>query len=297
MTDDALLRHSQLLNRLVIDYDTTEELGIVDTLLVEAQRAQVTGIVSRAGWLGRQQQTFAWSQLVSIGKDSVLIHAQPAAERADGNAAQEMIGLEVWTDSGDKAGHIADYLFDRQTGAVTLYLFQQGLRELTEGLYGLSPEAILSVGRKRMMVSAAAVEQAEIQSAGLNQRAAQAADFLRADYRQTRQDWSALKQGAQSWFGKLQQQTQKLSEYTQENLPELTEQLQEKTQQARNQVRQRVDQLKDRLQQTGLTPPGGAFAEPPDTLDIEAFEVWEEDPTAAPSSEDAGRRSESGGSS
>jgi uncharacterized protein YrrD len=282
MVDQDRLRHSQLLNRLVIDYDTTEAIGLFDTFLVEAKPSQITGIICKTGRLGHRKQTFAWSQVLSIGNDSILIRTRPAADRPPDSAAQEMIGLEVWTDSGDKAGHVADYLFDLKTGAVTLYLFQEGLRELTEGLYGLSPEAILSVGRRRMMVAADALAQAEIYAAGLNQRAAQAADFLKSDYEQTRQDWSVLKQGAQTWLGKLQRQTQKLSEYTQENLPELTEQLQEKTQGVRDQMRQRVDQLKDRLQQTGLTPPGDALADQPDTLDIEAFEVWEEDPAAAP---------------
>ncbi|NEP17193.1 MAG: hypothetical protein F6J97_09830 [Leptolyngbya sp. SIO4C1] len=278
MTEDALIRQAQLLNRLVIEFETTEEVGYVDTLLVNIQQAQVAGFVCKTGWLGRQKQTFSWSQLVSIGHDSLVVNQTDSDDQL--TAAQAAVGLEVWTDTGDRIGHIADYLLDRATGAIELYLFAaEGLSELTEGLYSLSPTAVLSAGRKRMMITASAASQAELYTEGLQQKAAQAADFLKSDYAQTQQDWQSLKQGAKTLADRLQQ-------YTQENLPELGDQLQETTQQVRDRVQKEVSNVRSRFQKSGFKPPTMFQPdEPADPIDVDAFEVWEDEPTEASQSE------------
>jgi sporulation protein YlmC with PRC-barrel domain/vacuolar-type H+-ATPase subunit H len=288
MPDDDTIRYSQLLNRLVIDLETTEGLGHVDTLLVDLKQSQIEGIVCRTGFLGREKLTFAWAQLENIGEDSLVVRSQTEAGRRQLAAAQPVIGLEIWTDTGNQAGHIADYELNRQTGEVIQYLFALGgMRELTEGLYGLSPDSILSAGRKRMMVTAGAVERAEPATAGLTQKATQATEFLKADYAQTRQDWKSWVQGAQVLADKVQQHTQKLKDYTQEHLPELTDQVQDKAQQVRDQVQKRVSQAKDRLNQSGLTTPFESDSSSPEAIDIQSFEVWEEDEADPPRPQDS----------
>ncbi|MEO1403526.1 MAG: hypothetical protein AAFV72_20080 [Cyanobacteria bacterium J06635_1] len=292
MTDDATIRHAELLNRLVIDVDTTEEVGHVDSLLVDLKRAQVEGMICKTGLLGRQKQTFAWSQVASIGQDSLVVHAASGqkAEGASGSqdriaAAQSVLGLEVWTDTGNQLGRIADYVMDPKSGEVLQYLFAaEGLRELTEGLFSLAPSAILSAGRKRMMVSASAAEGAEVYEVGLNQKATEAADFLKSDYAQTQQDLDAFVKGAKTLADKLKQRTQKLSDYTQENLPELTEQLQERTQGIRDRMQKQVSDVREKLKKAPLKPPAIFTTDSPDTdtIDIDAFEVWDDDDPAFP---------------
>lgn len=288
MTDDATIRYAELLNRLVIDVDTTEEMGHVEGLLVDLKRAHVEGMVCKAGLLGRQKETFAWSQVTSIGQDSLVVRAtarepmnQDSRDTQDRiAAAQNAIGLEVWTDTGDQVGHIADYVIEPKTGAVVQYLFAaEGLRELTDGLFSFAPSAILSAGRKRMMVTASAAEGAEVYQVGLNQRAAQTADFLKSDYAQTQQDLDTLVKGAKSLAEKLKQRTRQLSDYTQETLPELTEQLQDRTQGIRDRMQKQVEDVKDRLQKTrpSLFDTDDSKT---DTIDIAAFEVWEDDPVS-----------------
>jgi sporulation protein YlmC with PRC-barrel domain len=295
--NNLTIRHSELCNQLVIDYDTLEEVGTLDNLLIDVKRSQVEGLVCKSGLLGRQKQTFAWVNLAKIGQDSILLKAATLlTETASAAlaAAQPIVGLEVWTDAGNRVGYIADFQLHRETGTIGLYLFAFGnavntvteeLQELTSGLYGLAPEAILSAGRKRIMVTEQAIDQAQMVAPGLkqklSQKTSQAADFLQADYDQTQQDWQALVENAQIWKDKLQQQTQKLSGYTQENLPEVTQQLQAQSQKVRQQVQKQVTHWADRLKSgpaKGLfNTPSNQRQESADTIDIQAFEVWEED--------------------
>ncbi|MEO1592055.1 MAG: PRC-barrel domain-containing protein [Cyanobacteria bacterium J06632_22] len=269
-----LLRHSSLQDQMVLDYDTTETVGTVDLLLADIKQGRVEGLVCKAGLIGRQKEQIAWPQIESIGTDSLVVRLQAGANQVGLDAAQSAIGLEVWTDAGNKAGHIVDFQFSRGDGEIVWYLFTaEGLQSAGDGLYGLQPSDILSAGRKRIMVSAAAAEQAPLRTEGFNQRAAQAAEFVRADYSQTQQDWQSLVSGAKRFGKKFQQRAQELKDYTQDHLPEITEQLQGQTQQASHTVQQRVEDIRNRFQkQTASTN-----SDTTETIDLDTFEVWEED--------------------
>ena len=269
-----LLRHSALQDRMVLDYNTTETVGTVETLLVDVKQGQVAGILCKTGLIGRQKQRLSWSQLETIGGDSLVVRGQAEVDPAQLTAAQPAIGLEVWTDTGNKAGHIVDFQFSRTDGEIVWYLFTaEGFKERGEGLYGLKPNDILSAGRKRIMVAAAAVEQAEVKTEGLTQQAGQAPEVMRADDSHPPQDWQSLVQGAKLFGKKVQQRAQELRDYTQEHLPEITEQIQDQTQQAGNTVQKRVEDIRNRLQdKTSSTDKAST-----ETIDLESFEVWEDD--------------------
>ena len=272
-----LLRHSSLQDRMVLDYDTTETVGTVETLLVDIKQGRVEGLVCKIGLIGRQKEPLAWSQLESIGADSLVVRSQAGHNTERLAVAQSALGLEVWTDAGNKAGRIVDFQFSHDAGEIIWYLFAaEGIKEMGDGLYGLKPSDILSAGRKRIMVSAAAAEQAELKTDGLNQKAAQAADFVRADYSQTQQDWQSLVQGAKLFGKKVQQRAQELKDYTQEHLPEITEQIQDQTQQAGNTVQKRVEEIRGRFQgaKTASSPNPKGQETP---IDLDTFEVWEDD--------------------
>ncbi|MBE9075985.1 PRC-barrel domain-containing protein [Romeria aff. gracilis LEGE 07310] len=267
---DTIIRQSQLLGRLVMDYDTTEEVGQVEQLLVEVKSSQVKGLTCKSGFWGRSQQRFSWEQLKNIGHDGILVEGE--RDTPDLDAAQPMIGLEVWTDAGDRVGHLIDFCLDIRTGTVTRYLFAAE-RDTIEGVYGLSAAALISAGRKRIMVGAEAIEQAELYADGLDPATAQ------SEFDPT--DWRSFAKGAQSLAEQLQAQTEKLS---QQNLPELADQLREKTQQVKDQMQQRVSEAKDRLQSSSFQRPepfspkaSKAKGNAKETIDIEAFEVWEDD--------------------
>ena len=248
----------------MLDYDTTNELGLVDSLLVDISQGQVVGIVCQGPAWQRQRPVYDWRQITNIGADSIVLHTQGA--QPPSAAAQPMVGLEVWTDMGNCVGQIVDYRFDRQ-GTILLYLFT---RPDQSGLYGLFPDAIISAGRKRIMVSAQAIEQADY--------------FADEVIPPDSQDWQSTAQvTAQSLADQVQQRAQKLSDYAQERwlTEDLNEQLQSTTQDLRSKLNKQVSKAQKRLRplNKALENTLEKFDNQTDTpaIDLDSFEVWEDD--------------------
>lgn len=275
LADQSVLRQSSLLGRLMLDYDTTNELGQVDALLVDLSQGEVVGLLCKGPLWQRQQPIYSWDQITNIGQDSIVLRAQ--GSDLPNAAAQPMVGLEVWTDMGNCVGQIVDYRFERQ-GTVVQYLFAQTDQS---GLYGLVPDAIISAGRKRIMVSASSVEQADY--------------FANESTPLDPQDWQTTAQvTAQTLADQVQQRAQGLSNYAQENwitedlnqqLQDKTRQLQDRTQGLRSQFNQQVSKAKKRLSplnkalEDTLENTLDQFSNPtqPPSIDVDSFEVWEDD--------------------
>lgn len=279
MVDQPVLQQSTLLGRLMLDYDTTDELGLVDGLLVDVRQAQVVGVVARVPMWQRPRPTYPWQHVTNIGTDSLVLHGQ--RESVVDTAAQPMVGLEVWTDTGNCVGHIVDYRFERQ-GTIVQYLFVQPEQP---GLYGLAPDAIISAGRKRMMVSATAVEQAD-------HLAEAAIPITPHPHRPTTAQTTAqsladqVQQRAQGWSNYAQERW--LSEDLNQQLQDKTQQLQDKTQGLRSQLNQQVSNARKRigplnkalentLETTFDTFDQRTNQAEPSTIDLDSFEVWEDD--------------------
>ena len=185
--DTAIIRQGELVGQGVMAYETTEEMGTVEHLLVDVRRSHVVGLVCKAAGLMGRKQSLSWSQVVKIGRDSIVIHidmpsdtpSTVAANESQLAAAQNMTGLEVWTDGGDHIGRVVDLRLDQATGEVQQYLFalnqveepiaeepiaeesaalaessgSGSAEEETMSVYAIDPQAIISAGRKRMMIA------------------------------------------------------------------------------------------------------------------------------------------------
>ena len=262
MTDEVVLRQSDLQGRLILDYETTDELGWLDSLLVDVHQAQVVGLLAKGSmW---QRPVYGWNHIANIGVDSIVLHQRDGEPPSA--AAQPMTGLEVWTDTGSYIGQIVDYQFERQ-GAILQYLFAQVGQV---GLYGLTPDAIISTGRKRMMVSAQAIEQAEY--------------FPDEVPPIDQQDWQVTAQSkAQTIATQVQQRAQNWSDYAQERWlnEDFNEQLQEQAQGLRSRLskaQKRLRPLNKALENT-LENTLDRLSEPKEApaIDLDSFEVWEDD--------------------
>lgn len=269
---DSVLRHSLLQGYLMLDYDTTDELGLLDGLLVDVSQATVVGILVQGPVWQRKRPVYSWSQVTNIGSDSMVLQRRNGGQPS--SAAQPMMGLEVWTDTGNCVGTIVDYKFEHQ-GIIVQYLFAQPDQA---GLYGFPPDAIISAGRKRIMVSDRSVEQATY--------------FADETVPVDQQDWQTTAQTtAQSWVGQVQERAQGLSDYAQERwiseeqLQSTSQQFQERTQDLRSQLNQQVSKAKKKLGplnralENTLENTLDKFNQPsePPAIDLDSFEVWEDD--------------------
>lgn len=222
-TQLEVVRQSDVLNRLVLDRRTTEEVGRVGQLWVNPQSHQVIGLTCKSGFLGNKKSSFSWRQIETIGADSILVNDDSETMEPEKPELFSLIGHEVWTDAGNKAGKIVDFLFLPQTGDVVEYLFMSsGWRGVLDGIYLLAPLTIASVGSKRVIVPDEVVQMPLQYTEGLNQRFSQAAEFLKDDVKRTHLDWQAVKRNALSMTEQVKEKTQNLTSIAKEKTQNLT---------------------------------------------------------------------------
>jgi uncharacterized protein YrrD len=225
-TAQQIVRRTELLNRRTIDRRTAAEVGKVDQLWVDPQSHRTLGFTCKSGLLGSKKRWFAWAQVDTVG-ENVLVNINPELpELQQPEQAISTIGLEVLTDTGNKAGTVADFLFDAKTGSVVGYLFKSsGWRGVLDGIYVLPVAAISTIGSKRAIVSEAAVLEPHQYAEGLHQKMSQVAEFLHEDLDKTLKNVEGVKRGAQSLAEKLQDKAQEVKEVAQVKVAELKQQV------------------------------------------------------------------------
>ncbi|MBE9184303.1 PRC-barrel domain-containing protein [Microcoleus sp. LEGE 07076] len=223
-----IVRRSELLNRRTIDRRTAEEVGRVDRLWLDADSGRAIGFTCKSGLLGTKKTWFAWAQVDTVGENVFVTINPELPPLHQPEQAVCPIGLEVLTDSGNKAGTVVDYLFDVQTGSVTNYLFKSsGWRGVLDGIYLLPVGAISTMGSKRAIVSEAAVSEPVQYAEGLHKKVGLVAEFLHEDFDKTLQNVADVKRGAQNLADKLQDKALEVRDVAQEKVAELKRQRQE----------------------------------------------------------------------
>ncbi|WP_413162176.1 PRC-barrel domain-containing protein [Capilliphycus salinus ALCB114379] len=202
-TETQMIKRSELINRLVLERNTVEDLGRVEQLWINPQSHQVVALTCKSGLIRGQKRVFTWDNIVQIGDDAVLVNRPISQEESDENPTkpeQAIHGMnhEVWTDAGNKIGSIVDYIFEQKTGFINHYLYtSQGLRGVLEGVYILPATAVSSAGNKRLIVLEAAIKTPQQYSEGWGQKMGQAAEFIQEDFEKTREHIEGLKRNAQ----------------------------------------------------------------------------------------------------
>jgi uncharacterized protein YrrD len=256
-TRSAVVQQSELINQLVLDRNTMEELGRVEVLWMYPQQHQVLGIVCKTGFLGTQKLAFRLAQLDAIGANGILTTATPEATDAGKvKQLQSLLHHEIWSDTGNKIGNITDYLFNTQTGTITQYLFvSNGWSGVIGEVYQLSPSQILSLGRKRVLVTEAVAQTLQIYRPGIQQTLTKRAEAVTEQAKgqlqtlteQARERTRSLSQQAknrmQSFNDQLKENTQTLAERTRERSQNLAEQVREQTQILGEQVEEGIQTL------------------------------------------------------
>ncbi len=343
--DVAIIRQGELVGRGIMAYETTEEMGVVEHLLVDMQQAKVVGLAYKTPSLIGRRQSLDWAQLVKIGKDRIVVQAEMAeAVESRLSAAQDVTDLEVWTDGGDLIGRVVDVCFDQSSGEIERYLFALKVQEeaieaaaddmttlygedqeLEEAkaisVYALEPRVIISAGRKRIMIAEEDAQRSQPYDQQLNLPPKRAAEPVKPSWRPEQlpeipTDFGELLQKGQSLAGQVGERVrQQAKRFTQERgngetrewgneevgeVPDITEQLQEKTEQVKQQMQEQFqkarEKAKEQIGNKGLEKrlgktafgrmlgetfnkinPQAADTADVDPIDVESFEVWEEE--------------------
>lgn len=271
MTEDGQtpMRQSQLLQQLVLDLVTTEELGKLSHFLVDVKQHQVEGFVCKKGLLSFETIPVMWVQVESVGQDSILVRYNDSAISQRLDAAIALDQQTIWSDSGNEVGKLVDYCIDLSTGAITQYLFTApGWQGLTDGLYTFAPTAVVSAGKKRIMVRQAALAQAEQFVPGVQERVQQ---VWQQDVARTRQDMQGAIDSTREVAEQVQTQAQKLTEQARSQFGQVFGQVKKRSKNLRSQVN---DRFADAASGFDNARRPNAKQVPGNTIDVDSEEIW-----------------------
>lgn len=225
------VKQSELLNQLVLDFDTTEIVGRVKKLWLDVKAHQVKGLTCAHGIFAREKRFFSWDKVVTVGHDSILVNTEELEEiKQQPELIDDVIGLKVWTDAGNKVGKLVNYCIDTQTGAVVAYLFtSNGWRGIANGTYMLSSNAVITSGSQRIIVAEAGVEDAQQYEEGLNKKIQHTKEFIQDDIAKSQSDFGVVVQNTQKAASGLQTKAHHEIEVAREKLSDTAKQLQHKT--------------------------------------------------------------------
>jgi uncharacterized protein YrrD len=251
MADSAtILRHSQLLNQLVLDRDTTEALGRIEMVWMHPSAHRVMGFICKPGFMSKQRYAFNLKQLYRLGSESILVSSRAVETTLkDVRLLESLINHEVWTDGGENLGRIVDCLFNRKTGSITQYLLKSGgWRGFTSGIYQLSPSSIMSFGSRRVLVTASVSENLPLFQEGLEERISQVGDRIKTGYTQ---ELESLTSRAHQLTQKAEDRLQKLNQQTSRQVKSFTHQANHKTENWGQQVQEGSQKWVQQAKQQG----------------------------------------------
>jgi uncharacterized protein YrrD len=291
------VRQGELLNQLVLDRTTMEELGRIEVLWMYPQAHRVLGFVCKTGFLSGKKLAFKLSQVTAIGENGILTQGQAEATDAEKvKQLESLINLEVWSDAGNRVGKITDCVFNLRTGAIAHYLFvSSGWSSIVGEVYQLPPGRVQSFGRKRVLVAESAIATFELAQGGIPQKLGKVGEFVKEEVTQdmrslTKQAQSVTEQAKGRWqnlTGLAKQRAQALSQQAKEKLQAVNEQLREEAeilaQQARErsealaqEAKRRSEMLTEQLKERGQTI-GEQMEEGIQTLTVQAREILDPD--------------------
>lgn len=281
-----LVRQRDLLDLLVIDRTTTDELGRVEVLWMHPPAHRVLGFICKAGPFGGQKLAFNLKQVHQLGAESVVTQGEAVATNvSEVKLLETLIGLEVWSDGGTKMGKIIDCLFNLKSGVITQYLFRSdGWRGVTGGVYQLPTGSIQRFGKKRVFVSRTVMKQPQVYQEGLEEKLAKASDRIKARYTDlTQQASDQLQQVTDQATHQMQSLTDRAAQQLQSLGQQVTEETQALTQSAKQRSQSLLTQAQEQVKHLGAE-----WVEPSDaetqqssfasSADIESLDQdWPED--------------------
>lgn len=274
-----IVQQGDILNQLVFDRNTMQELGSVDVLWMHPPVHRVLGFICKSGFLGTKKTAFNLAQIKSLGTNGILVNAKPVETDSEKvRKLESLIGSEIWSDAGDKIGRVTDCLFNLKTGAITRYLFvSSGWSGITGAVYLLPPNQILSFGNKRVLVSE--VEDFAVYREGIKQKltkaGTQATQELRSLSEQAKERAQDLaeqaKEKVQTFSEQLTEETQTLAKQSKEKGQVLVEQMKEQAYTIGEQVKDKLDPVVDKKLHTSSSAP---TKDPTDTVLEDDDEPW-----------------------
>ncbi|NJP10073.1 MAG: hypothetical protein HC866_11820 [Leptolyngbyaceae cyanobacterium RU_5_1] len=282
-----VVRQNELLNQLVLNRDTMEELGRIEVLWMYPQVHRVLGFICKSGFWGAKRTAFKLSQVEAIGSNGILTHWQPEETDAEHvRQLESLIHCEVWSNAGNKLGKVIDCVFNLRNGVITDYLVVgDRFNQLSGTIYRLPPAKIDSFGRRRILVAETSIQSLATYREGLQQKLSKATSVLKEDYTHATEELRSLAKQAQettqhttaqlkTLAEQARERAQLLAEQAKEKAQELNEQLQESAQTLAEQAKETREILVERVQERTETL-GEQLKDSAQTITVQAREIFD----------------------
>lgn len=144
---------------------------------------------------------------------------------------------------------ISDYCLETKTGQVTDYVFvPSGLQGIQEGSYRLPYDAVISVGRKRVIAKEAQLKNAEQYSSCLQDKLTQAVEFVKEDYAQSQADLTAFVSSAQPAVSQIQSSAQQIANQAKETAADVQGHVKTTVNKVAEQVQEKAALVQDKVE-------------------------------------------------
>jgi uncharacterized protein YrrD len=264
MTDlPSTLRHSELLNRLVLNRNTLEELGRVEVLWMYPPMHRVLGFVCKSGFLGRRKLAFKLSQVEAIGENGILTHSAPDETDSDRvRQLESLIQCEVWSQAGNKIGRIIDCEFNLQSGLITDYLLisdtgrasiASRLTAIAGTIYRLPPASIASFGSTRVLIVETSIQAFIPYREGISQTFSKVSTTIKEESAQVADELRSLRKRAQQTTLHTTDQLKTLAEQAKERAIMFAEQAKETAQTVAEQLQETSETLIEQLEDNSFS--------------------------------------------
>jgi uncharacterized protein YrrD len=238
-----------LLNRVVLNLETAEELGVVTEVLVDSRHHRAQALICGNGMFGRGEQRFPLPQIASVGRDGVVVRLSqpPTEEPPPPPEVFPLVNLELWSDSGDLIGQLIDFRFDPKTGDIQAYLFvASDTSGMAPGLYGLPPDGVISISRRRLMAHDQAIRAATLLDANVQAPPTSPSPRLPFDRGMPapRRQWASAMEETRDlrerWGEQVQEQGQQWKQTAENRFGGVFDNVRKRTRRLRHQLRETV---------------------------------------------------------
>jgi uncharacterized protein YrrD len=170
-----MLKGNAVLGMPVLSRQDGQKIGSTRDIVIAKDHSRIVAFILDEGGLFAAATAVGMENVVSFGKDALIITDSKAVVRVDHfpevKAIMEdrdgLVGKEVFTESGDLKGKVEDIYFDEATGNIVgLEVEGKFTAKHSNASVQLRPADIVSIGPDAVVINMASVPGLEAQGAG-----------------------------------------------------------------------------------------------------------------------------------
>jgi uncharacterized protein YrrD len=170
-----MLKGNAVLGMPVLSRQDGQKIGSTRDIVIAKDHSRIVAFILDEGGLFAAATAVGMENVVSFGKDALIITDSKAVVRVDHfpevkaimDDRDGLVGKHVFTESGDLKGKVEDIYFDETTGNIVgLEVEGKFTAKHSNASVQLRPADIVSIGPDAVVINMASVPELEAQGAG-----------------------------------------------------------------------------------------------------------------------------------